>query len=139
MSRKSNPKYRKQVTATGKAVAFVELSGRRIYLGDYGTPESRTRYKLELREWKARGRQPELKPEEILLVEVAACFMEYAKTHYRKPDGSGTSSMHKYRLALQPLIEMYGQTPATALPAVCPITSGPTTAVSSRPKPSAIG
>ena len=31
---RTQPKYREQVTRSGKAVAFVELSGRRIYLGD---------------------------------------------------------------------------------------------------------
>ena len=38
-----SPRYRKQKAKPGDR-AFVELNGHRVYLGTYGTPESRAKY-----------------------------------------------------------------------------------------------
>jgi len=47
------PKYRLH-KASGQA--FVELSGKRIYCGKYGTPESKEKYHRLVEEWEANGR-----------------------------------------------------------------------------------
>lgn len=39
--RKSSPSYRRQRRGDGSELAFVEIDGKRHYLGAYDTPESR--------------------------------------------------------------------------------------------------
>ena len=51
----SIPKYRRQKRPQSCDVAFVELNGKRHYLGDYNTPESKQRYHRLLAEWSANG------------------------------------------------------------------------------------
>ena len=53
---KKEPKYRRQKGEQGDR-AFVELSGQRIYVGSYGSPESREKYHRQLAEWSANGRE----------------------------------------------------------------------------------
>ncbi|HOH31831.1 MAG TPA: hypothetical protein PLC40_19290 [Candidatus Hydrogenedentes bacterium] len=36
--------------------AYVTLSGIRVYLGEYGTPDAQERYNRETAAWLARGR-----------------------------------------------------------------------------------
>ena len=105
------PKYRRQ-KARPYDRAFVELAGRRIYLGRYGTSESRQRYDQILHEWLGNGRQLRVDNDEITVVELAAAFMRHAMAYFRKPDGTPTSSLHNFRSALRPLKRLYGPTRA---------------------------
>ena len=50
------PKYRRHRSG-GLDRAFVELNGRRIYLGRYGSPGSREKYDREVANWLANGRR----------------------------------------------------------------------------------
>ena len=87
--RKTDPKYRRLKRKRGWSdLAFVELSGRRVYLGEYGTSESRKRYHRLLAEWDANGRRLDVDSEEILVVELAARYLSHAQEYYRAPDGS---------------------------------------------------
>ena len=52
----NEPKYRLQSGGEGRASrAFVVLSGRRVYLGPYGSPESLERYRRALEAPTAAG------------------------------------------------------------------------------------
>ena len=54
----SKPKYQRQRRKAGDDLAFVELNRRRIYLGKFGTPESRSEYRrVAGRPWSANGLQ----------------------------------------------------------------------------------
>jgi hypothetical protein len=52
MKEKPKPMYRRQPNKYGD-FAFVELDGKRRYLGKYGTPESKEKYRQALVEWTA--------------------------------------------------------------------------------------
>ncbi len=101
------PKYRRQ-KARPHDRAFVVLEGKRLYLGGYGTPESRQRYDQVFHEWLGNGRQLRVDHDDITVVELAASFMKHAITYYRKPDGTPTSSLHNFRSVLRPLKRLYG-------------------------------
>ncbi|MFN0137884.1 MAG: site-specific integrase, partial [Phycisphaerae bacterium] len=68
-----------------KGLAVVRLSGRDIYLGKYGTPESHATYERLIAEWLANGRElPPSKRVEASSVNVFTvndlilAFMEHA-------------------------------------------------------------
>jgi integrase len=95
------------------------MGGRRdVLLGKYGTPEespdSWAKYYQTLAEWKTAGRRlPAAGPEACLSVnELMLLFWHHAEQHYRHPDGTPTSEISGYKIALRPLKELYGHTPA---------------------------
>ena len=94
--------------------AFVRLNGQRFYLGRYGSPESKEEYRRLIAEWEANGRRILATSADLTVVELIAHFWQHAQTYYRKLDGTPTSEIGSYRLALRPLKELYGRTPANA-------------------------
>lgn len=104
------PKYRKH-RASGQAV--VTIAGRDHYLGPYGTKASRIEYDRIITEWLVNGRQPVVTDQaDLTITELLSRFWKYAKTYYRKPDGSPSSELHNLKLAYRPLRRLYGPTPA---------------------------
>jgi hypothetical protein len=78
------PKYRLHRKSSQ---AFVEINGRRIYLGDYESPATREKYPALIAEWEANGRTLPVPPEEITVVELVARFWMFAEGYYRKGTG----------------------------------------------------
>jgi integrase len=105
------PKYRRLRRKKGNDLAFVELNGKRLYLGPYDTTESREAYFRHIAEWEASGRTTPVKADEITVVEVANQFMKWAGGYYVKHDRP-TAEPGNITLALRPLLELYGRTPA---------------------------
>ena len=105
----SIPKYRRQKRPQSCDVAFVELNGKRHYLGDYNTPESKQRYHRLLAEWSANGGRIVVDPSDITIVELAAQFWAHAQQYYRKPNGEPTSALHNFAAVLRHLKELYGR------------------------------
>lgn len=101
------PKYRKQ-SSKGEDRAFVELDGRRVYLGKYGSKVSRERYRRIIAERDAGGTFVEGSCSEITITELVAAFWDHAETYYRRPDGTKTNEITTLRYVLKPLIELYG-------------------------------
>ena len=98
--------------------AVVTLDGRDIYLGRYGTPESRAEYDRLIAEWLSHGRRlpgpasgsgTDLTVNEILLA-----YLRHADSYYTK-GGRPTSEPKNIRLALRPLRQLYGHTLARDL------------------------
>ena len=113
MARQHNsPKYRRQKRRGNVDLAFVELAGRRHYLGPYDSDASREAYHRLLAEWTASGTVTPVEPTEITIVELIARFWKHAHQYYRKPDGTPTNEINNYRQALRPLKEAYGSTRA---------------------------
>jgi len=108
VAKSTPPKHRRQRRKGCADAAFVELSGRKRYLGIYGSPGSKERYSRLLAEWAAHGRQLPVSPDEITVVELAARFWRHAQTFYRKPDGTPTSTLHNYKAALRLARRLYG-------------------------------
>ncbi len=108
----SIPKYRKQKNPSGNR-AFVELNGRRIYLGVFGSPTSRAEYHRIVSEWEAAGRCIRVEAADLSIVELCARSLAYADGYCVGPDGTPTNEPHNFRLAIRPLKELYG--PADAV------------------------
>lgn len=94
--------------ATGQA--RVILNGRTFYLGRHGTKESKERYRRKIQEWLARGKQ--LPQGNLTVIELILAFWKHAETYYRKSDGTPTSELSCFKLALRPVKELYGTIPA---------------------------
>jgi integrase len=137
--RKKYPSYRLH-KPTNQAV--VTLSGEDIYLGKYGTRESKDAYDREITQWLARGRTPRKsklrkpapqasdpspapavptgKPAPppppastgLKIKAVLLAYMEYAATYYRGPDGKPTPELDNMAAALRPVRALYADTPA---------------------------
>ena len=74
---------------------FVELNGRRHYLGPYHRPETREAADRLLAEWLAHGRRLPTDARETTVVELCRDFLEYSEEYYRKPDGTLSSSINR--------------------------------------------
>ena len=92
--------------ATGQG--FVEIDGRRHYLGRYDLPKTRQEYHRLIAEYVANGYRLPVAPDEITIVELIDNFAEHAERYYRRPDGTHTSTLSNYKLVLRPLKRPYG-------------------------------
>ena len=61
------PKYRKQTKREGPDLTFVELQGRRVYLGPYDSAERTARYHQVLAEFDANGGELPIPHDEITI------------------------------------------------------------------------
>jgi integrase len=102
------PKYRKHTSGQ----AFVELCGKRHYLGKWKSAESKAEYERLTAEWLAAGRQIAPAAQDATVNEITLAFWTHAESYYRLPDGSPSTEIDNYRLSLRPLIAIYGHTPA---------------------------
>lgn len=107
----STPNYRLH---KGSGQALVQLGGRRIYLGVYGTEESKEAYRRHVAEWLSRGAASEPPPPkaELTVVElIDQYWQQHVINHYVK-DGRASDHQDALRAALRPVKEAYGSTPA---------------------------
>lgn len=106
------PSYRLH-KASGQAV--VTLNGKDHYLGEYDTEQSKEKYDRLIAEWliDSQVHIPSHCNEDTTLTinEIFLSYWEFAQQHYRK-NGLATSERNLVRLALRPLTELYGKTPA---------------------------
>ncbi len=110
--RPSQPAYRLH-KSSGQAV--VTLGGKDVYLGKHDTPESRAEYDRRIAEWLANGRRLPATATDITVNEVVAAFLRHAEQHYRRPDGTVTDEWVGCKLALRPLVHLYGHQPAAGI------------------------
>jgi hypothetical protein len=89
----------------GSGQAVVTIDGKDVYLGRYGTPESKAAYDRTIKEWLGNGRR-------LPSAKVIERFWEWAQTHYRRRDGTQTSEVDQCRYALRHLNHLYGTSPA---------------------------
>jgi integrase len=87
---------------------FVELNGRRIYLGRFADPATTQRYHQVIAEWVANGRLPVVNQNEITIVEVIARFWDHAQTYYRTPDNHPSKSLANFKSTLREMNALYG-------------------------------
>ncbi len=102
----STPGYRRQKSPKGDR-AFVELNGKRIYLGLYDSAQSRAEYHRLIAEWIANDKRPRVEASDLTIVELVAAFMRFVKAG----DADKREVQH-FRAALEPLTVLYGETPA---------------------------
>jgi integrase len=91
----------------------VTLSGRDLYLGRFGTRESRAEYDRMIAEWLANGRTlcrpASPNGSDVSVNEMLLAFVEWAESYYRK-GGEITGEVTNIRYAVRTLRELYGPT-----------------------------
>src|SRR6516165_6634127 len=106
------PSYRLH-KPTGQAV--VTLCGRDFYLGRHGSPESRAEYDRLIVEWISNGRRLPAPTSEagsdLSINELLLAYVCHADGYYVK-NGEPTTEPVNIRLAIRPLRQHLGQTPA---------------------------
>lgn len=105
MSKQTKPSYLHH-KATGQA--RCRINGRDHYLGPYGSPESREKYEALVAEWFARN--GDTSRITLTVDDLAILFMEFAEGYYRRPNGEPTGAAANIRLALRPLVRLFGST-----------------------------
>ena len=112
-----NPAYREH-KPTGQAVVTLPLGGGKrkdVYLGRFGSDESKAEYNRVLAEWCANGRRaPELPDaaNDITINELVSRFIDHADAAYRDAAGEPTTEYANYQLSLHPLRKLLGDLPA---------------------------
>lgn len=107
--------------ASGQAV--VRIDGKDFYLGKYGSPESHQEYRRLVNDMvKAEQggcKDPTIfatvRQSDLTLNELILRYLTHADAHYRKRDGTPTSEIGCLQIALKPLREAYGFTPAVEI------------------------
>jgi len=98
-----------------KGQAYVRLNGEFIYLGKYGSPESKAAYQRLIAEWLARGCAPRpvaAGPDGLSVNEVLLAYWRHAQEYYGLPDAPHHGELSNVRLAILPVKALYGMTPA---------------------------
>lgn len=94
--------------------AIVTLDGRDVYLGTHGSPEAEIAYERELAAWRAHGVQPQKRGAAARTVaEVVLAFWRHVDREglYTK-NGRKTSERACMRVALRPVVRLFGNDPA---------------------------
>ena len=102
--------------ATGQARCYV--NGRSVYLGPYGSDESRLRF-ADVVAKLAGGQKidpiaPAKKPVDDCgpaVSQLVITFMDHAERYYLKPDGTQTDEVHCLRSTVKPVRELFGLIP----------------------------
>ena len=104
MPKRNIPNYRLH-KATGQG--FVELGGRRFYLGKHGSKASRDEYERRVAEYLTNGRQlpPTKTKTGISCQELAIQFLEWAEEYFM----SQPKSFNHIKTAMGFLVKHYGR------------------------------
>ncbi len=109
----SPPKYRHYKP---KNLAVVRIDGRDHYLGQHGSAESWERYHRLLAGRASTGLEPTVAREPdksgLKVVELVQSYWRHVRGYYRRPDGTPGAEQDNIKLALRPLRQLYGFTPA---------------------------
>ncbi|HKQ48604.1 MAG TPA: site-specific integrase [Phycisphaerae bacterium] len=88
--------------------AYVELSGKRFYLGFHEAPEAKRKYHAMVAEWMANGRQLRVAQDQITVKELIARYWLHAERYYRNSEGQLSRELDNIRDALRQVKELYG-------------------------------
>ena len=94
--------------------ARVRISGRDVYLGPFGSPESKEAYARLIAEHFANGESETIILPDGEILTVAALVVKYddhAQGYYVK-NGRPTDERYAIKAAVAPLLRLYGSTPA---------------------------
>jgi integrase len=104
------PSYRHH-KPSGQAVVTVD--GRDIYLGRYGTPQSRAEFDRLIAEWLSNGRRLPTPASgsgaDLSVNEMALAYLAFADGYYTK-HGKPTTEPESIRVTIRPLRKLYGDT-----------------------------
>lgn len=93
--------------------AVVTFDGRDIYLGRYGSPQSRSEYDRLVAEWLGNGRRlvapTSAGGSDLTINELLVAYLSFADGYYRK-NGQPTKEPEDIRYAIRPLRKLHGHT-----------------------------
>lgn len=102
------PKYRFH---KGSGQALVQIDGQRIYLGKYGSEESKEKYRRLVTERMTGGSAPATDPgAELTIAEVANAYWKHCQSYYVLRDGRPSGWLDHIHLVLRLLRKTYGRT-----------------------------
>jgi integrase len=109
---KGVPAYRRH---KARGLAKVRIDGKDIYLGQYGTPESRAKYErivVELLAARSTSTPTRASGRPVSVNDVIAAFAAHAHAYYKAKDGTATDEVKNLRDALRPVRRLYGSAAA---------------------------
>ena len=98
----------------------VELNGKQIYLGRYGTDECQAAYDKLVGDWLANGKKPlqlvvmttvEKPSQGLTIIELAEQYLDHAATYY-VANGKLTSGYQRAKIAARVMLQHFSTTPA---------------------------
>ncbi len=92
--------------------SFVEIEGKRHYLGKSGQPETQRAYHRLIAEWIAGGYRLPIPQTEITVMELVDAFQAYAEEYYVGRFGEPGEHNARIRIALKDVLALYGDVPA---------------------------
>lgn len=93
--------------------ARVRVDGRDVYLGKWNSPESKKEYRRICAEIESGAAAAAPAPAGgRTVVAVLAAFWKHAREHYKDADGKPTSEIGWLVESLEPVLDLYGDTPA---------------------------
>jgi integrase len=117
--RKSVPNYSHHKPSDQAYVRVPDASGGRktLYLGPYGSPESRQQYarvvaQLGSTSGPAACPQSQEGVQAVTVNEVFLAFWRHADRHYRRADGTPTNELPQYGQTFRLVKDLFGRTPA---------------------------
>ena len=95
--------------------AYVRIRGKVVYVGQYGTADSRQEYGRVVAELAANPAiTPTVGTSVLTVVELADAYWTFAQAYYRRRDGTPSGWLRHIHLVLKThLSGLYGRTPAT--------------------------
>lgn len=117
----SVPKYRRHRASNR---AFVQVKGRRKYLGKWDSPASKEAYSRFVAELAASpaavDRLTPLTPAapQLTVVELAAAYLGFAEGYYQK-HGQPTRSLYNVKLGIRSVVKLYGREPVATFSPLC--------------------
>lgn len=117
MKRKPTPSYVLHQQSGRGRLLWTDATGirqQKLLPGPFNSPESLlAKARLELEIATAATATPARSPADAASVaEVLAAFLEHAKQHYRRDDGTPTRELKDYKLIIRHVRELYGETRA---------------------------
>lgn len=105
-----NPSYLRLKRKSGKHLAFVDIRGKRIYLGPHNSPESFEAYNRVITEWRASHCEIVPHGGAVTVMELLNQFRKHAEVYYRDPDGKLSGEYKNFLTVMGLLKELHGRT-----------------------------
>jgi hypothetical protein len=99
------PKYRRHASGNAR----VRINGKDIYLGPYGTSESKREYNRIVGEWLANHRTLPLsaRGSGYSMAELIAAYWRHAQEYYAVPEGKSNGELWSIKMALRMVKKLY--------------------------------
>jgi integrase len=117
VKRKPTPSYVLHKQSGRGRLTWTDTAGirqQKLLPGAFNSPESlvaKARLELEIAT-SATATAPGTPNSNISVAEVLNAYLEHAKQHYRRSDGTPTSEVREYKIAIRYVRELYGETRA---------------------------